>query len=65
MMMYLFLGQFSKCGLFMTHTEVILACDDGSELFYSAAQGEMGDWFYCCSALDEARRQAAVCVIIG
>lgn len=47
MMMYLFLGQFSKCVcstcLFMTHTEVILACDDGSELFYSAAQGEMGD----------------------
>lgn len=43
MMMYLFLGQFSKCGPSMTHTGVILACDDGSELFCGVAQGEMGD----------------------
>lgn len=44
MMLYLFLGQFSKCGLFMTHTGVILAYDDGgSEFFCGAALGVMGD----------------------
>lgn len=43
LMMYLFLGQFSKCGLSMTHTGVILVCDDGGELFRGVAHGEMGD----------------------
>lgn len=42
MMMYLFLGQFSKCGPSMTHKGVILACDDGSELFLRCSPGWNG-----------------------
>lgn len=39
-----------------SHTGMILACDEGSTFFffYSAAQGESGDWLYCCCAGAEA-----------
>lgn len=41
----------------MTHTGVILSCDDGSELFFFPPVQPRAKWvtdFYYCSGLDEA-----------
>lgn len=66
------LGQFSKCGLLMIHTGVILACDDDDDsglfFFFSPWCGPGVKWvtdFTTAVSWMKHEGKAAVCVVIG